>query len=105
MTGNELVTRRHLMSILAAAGLGSSITNSSRLYGLQGYGDWIKYSGNPVLGGEYGTCFDICVLRESGKFKMWVSWRPKQSVAITESEDGIHWNATEIVLGPRPESG
>ena len=25
---------------------------------------WQKYEGNPVLGGQYGTCFDICVLKE-----------------------------------------
>lgn len=36
---------------------------------------------------------------------MWVSWRPKKSVALTESLDGIHWGAPEIVLGPRPETG
>ena len=36
---------------------------------------------------------------------MWVSWRPRQSVAITESADGINWNAPQIVLGPRPETG
>jgi predicted GH43/DUF377 family glycosyl hydrolase len=65
----------------------------------------VKYADNPVLGGQYGTCFDISVLRESEIFKMWVSWRPKQSIAITESKDGIHWSAPAIVLGPRPESG
>jgi len=36
---------------------------------------------------------------------MWVLWRPKQSVAITESWDGIHWSPLETVLGPRPEAG
>ena len=66
---------------------------------------WQKFHGNPVLGGEYGTCFDVSVLLEAGKYRMWVSWRPKQSVAITESQDGIHWSPPEIVLGPRPESG
>ncbi len=69
------------------------------------YAGWVKYEGNPVLGGQYGTCFDICVLRELGKFRMWVSWRPKQSVAITESINGIHWKPPEIVLGPRTETG
>lgn len=66
---------------------------------------WVKYEGNPVLGGQYGTCFDICVLREAGQYRMWVSWRPKQSVAITESKDGIHWKPPQIVLGPRHETG
>jgi hypothetical protein len=36
---------------------------------------------------------------------MWVSWRPKQSVAITERTDGIHWNPSEVVIGPKPETG
>jgi predicted GH43/DUF377 family glycosyl hydrolase len=75
------------------------------LFGLQKEGGWEKYQGNPVLGGQYGTCFDICVLRESGRYRMWVSWRPKQSIAITESEDGIHWRAPEIVLPPDKSTG
>jgi hypothetical protein len=29
-------------------------------------GAWTKYEGNPVLGGQYGTCFDICALLENG---------------------------------------
>jgi predicted GH43/DUF377 family glycosyl hydrolase len=75
------------------------------LYGLGDDSGWIKYEGNPVFGGQYGTCFDVCVLLESGTYRMWVSWRPKQSVAITESKDGIHWSPPEIVLPPEPESG
>jgi len=99
------MTRRKLMSMLAAAGVGSSLSCSSRLYGLAETAGWVKYAGNPVLGGEYGTCFDVCVLQQAGKYRMWVSWRPKQSVAITESQDGIHWSPPEIVLGPDPETG
>jgi predicted GH43/DUF377 family glycosyl hydrolase len=67
-------------------------------------GGWQKFPGNPVLGGQYGTCFDICVLRENGKFRMWLSWRPKKAIAVSESPDGIHWSAPEIVLGPKPDS-
>ncbi|HTA29557.1 MAG TPA: glycosyl hydrolase family 65 protein, partial [Candidatus Cybelea sp.] len=67
---------------------------------------WEKYSGNPVMGGKYGTCFDISVLRESDSYRMWVSWRPKQSVALVESKDGLHWSEPpQIVLGPRKETG
>jgi len=66
---------------------------------------WQKYRGNPVLGGEYGTCFDICVIKDDGKFRMWLSWRPKKSVALSESGDGIHWSAPRIVLAPNPASG
>jgi sucrose-6-phosphate hydrolase SacC (GH32 family) len=68
-------------------------------------GGWVKYSGNPVLGGQYGTCFDVAVLKDRVEYRMWVSWRPKQSVALVESKDGIHWTAPEIVLGPRKGSG
>jgi predicted GH43/DUF377 family glycosyl hydrolase len=67
---------------------------------------WEKYSGNPVMGGKYGTCFDISVLKEADRYRMWVSWRPKQSIALVESMDGVHWSEPpRIVLGPRQESG
>ncbi len=61
---------------------------------------WEKYSGNPVLGGSLGTCFDVTVMRENGSYRMWFSWRPKKSVALVESEDGIHWGEPSIALGP-----
>src|ERR1700746_2136738 len=67
-------------------------------------GGWRKYEGNPVLGGSLGTCFDVALLREGTKYRMWFSWRPKKSVALVESADGIHWSEPEIVLGPNPES-
>lgn len=66
---------------------------------------WVKYAEDPVLGGDLGTCFDISVLKEKGVFRMWFSWRPKQSIALTESKDGIHWSAPQIVLGPNSASG
>lgn len=99
------MTRRELMIALGATAAGSTISRASGLLGPEGVDGWIKYQGNPVLGGQYGTCFDVCVLHEDGKYRMWVSWRPKQSVAITESKDGIHWSQPEIVLGPRTETG
>lgn len=67
-------------------------------------GGWQKYEHNPVLGGDLGTCFDISVLREGDKYRMWFSWRPKKSVAVTESSDGITWQAPQIVLGPNGET-
>jgi beta-1,2-mannobiose phosphorylase / 1,2-beta-oligomannan phosphorylase len=70
-----------------------------------GNSGWEKYTGNPVLGGQYGTCFDVCVLHEGGLYKMWVSWRPKKSIALTESKDGVHWNPPMVVLGPDPSTG
>src|SRR5215469_16380749 len=66
---------------------------------------WEKYSGNPVLGGKYGTCFDISVLKEGDGYRMWFSWRPKASVALVESEDGFHWSTPVIVLSPNKASG
>jgi predicted GH43/DUF377 family glycosyl hydrolase len=93
------------MVVLAAAAATPNLARAERLLGSGEKNDWVKYTGNPVLGGQYGTCFDICVLREAGKFRMWVSWRPQQSVAITESTDGINWKAPQIVLSPRPETG
>lgn len=66
---------------------------------------WHKYSGNPVLGGKLGTCFDISVLKKGNNYLMWFSWRPRKSIALVESRDGIHWSSPVIVLGPNPGSG
>lgn len=93
------------MLLMAAAGIEPSLSRAARHVADDGVDGWVKYSGNPVLGGQYGTCFDICVLREDDKFRMWVSWRPKQSVAVAESKDGIHWSPPEIVLAPNRETG
>jgi predicted GH43/DUF377 family glycosyl hydrolase len=68
-------------------------------------GGWVKFEGNPVLGGELGTVFDLAVLKEGDRFRMWFSWRPKASVALVESRDGIHWSEPVIVLGPNEASG
>lgn len=66
---------------------------------------WVKYQGNPVLGGAYGTCFDISVMKDGDLYRMWFSWRPQKSVALVESKDGLHWSEPRIVLGPRKETG
>lgn len=69
-------------------------------------GGWRKFEGNPVLGDpEMGTCFDVHVHRIGNGYRMYFSWRPKRSVAFTESADGIHWGAPRLLLSPRPESG
>ena len=65
----------------------------------------MKYDKNPVLGGSLGTCFDMSVLREGDKYRMWFSWRPKQSIALVESKDGLAWGEPAIVLGPNKASG
>lgn len=61
---------------------------------------WIKSPNNPVLGGSLGTCFDVCLLKEQGIYRMWFSWRPKDSIAYVESADGISWDEPIIALGP-----
>ena len=65
---------------------------------------WVKYEGNPVLGGKLGTCFDISVLKDGDAYRMWFSWRSKKSVALVESKDGTHWGDPVIVLGPNKET-
>ena len=64
-------------------------------------GSWRKYENNPVLGGDLGTCFDVAVLRDGRVYKMYFSWRPRRSLALVESTDGIHWSDPRIVLDPR----
>jgi predicted GH43/DUF377 family glycosyl hydrolase len=66
---------------------------------------WRKFEQNPVLGGALGTCFDAFVVKEEGVFRMWFSWRPKRSIALTESSDGVRWSEPVIVLAPNPTSG
>jgi len=66
--------------------------------------NWVKYENNPVFGGELGTCFDVSILREDGKFRMWFSWRPQKSIAITESINGIHWSQPMLVLCPNDDT-
>jgi predicted GH43/DUF377 family glycosyl hydrolase len=66
---------------------------------------WEKYSQNPVLGGDLGTCFDISVLKGNDGYRMWFSWRPQASIALVESKDGFHWSTPLIVLAHNPESG
>ncbi|MGB2754334.1 MAG: hypothetical protein WBD75_08175 [Phycisphaerae bacterium] len=51
----------------------------------------MKSDSSPVLGGKLGTCFDVARLKEGDKFRLGFSWRPKASVALTESPDGKAW--------------
>src|SRR5262249_8674879 len=65
---------------------------------------WVKYEKNPVLGGRLGTCFDVSLLRE-GAYRMWFSWRPRQSIALVEGKDGLTWSKPVVALGPNKASG
>ena len=66
---------------------------------------WRKSLHNPVLGGTLGTCFDITMLKEGDLYRMWFSWRPQKSIALSESTDGISWSTPQIVLGPDEQTG
>ncbi len=66
---------------------------------------WVKYEKNPVLGGSLGTCFDVSVLRDGDRYRMWFSWRPKKSIALVESDDGLSWGEPAVVFGPNEASG
>lgn len=85
--------------VVLLAGAGAPLAQPA-----QTSGGWTKYPGNPVLGGTLGTCFDICVLKEKDRYRMWFSWRPKASIALTESRDGIHWSEPTVVLGPNAQT-
>ncbi|MDR1464713.1 MAG: hypothetical protein LBJ11_05370 [Oscillospiraceae bacterium] len=67
-------------------------------------GGWEKLP-EPVLGGEYGVMFDPFVLREEGVYRMLVSWRQEQGLALSESEDGQRWSAPELILTSNLASG
>ena len=66
---------------------------------------WRKSPSNPVLGGKLGTCFDVSVIKDGEGFRMWFSWRPKHSIALSESRDGVRWSKPTIVLRPNRASG
>lgn len=66
---------------------------------------WRKHPGNPVLGGALGTCFDVALLAEKEKFRMWFSWRPQKSLAVVSSPDGVSWSEPVPCLGPEPSTG
>lgn len=64
-------------------------------------GGWIKYENNPVLGGNLGTIFDVSVLKNNhGVYQMYCSWRPKKSIALSESKDGLNWTPPVLCLCP-----
>ena len=67
-------------------------------------GGWEKVGKEPVLGAEYGTTFDVCVLRENGLYQMWFSWRNVRLIAYTQSADGIRWELPRAVLTAVPGS-
>jgi predicted GH43/DUF377 family glycosyl hydrolase len=85
-----------VMLLVAAGALFSNVLTT----GAGTSAGWRKYASNPVIGGKLGTVFDVTVLKEKDKYRMWASWRPKKSIALFESSDGMHWGEPTIVLGP-----
>jgi predicted GH43/DUF377 family glycosyl hydrolase len=66
---------------------------------------WVKYENNPVLGGgDLGTVFDVSLLKDDGGYKMYNSWRPKKSLALSVSADGKQWSRPQIILPPNSET-
>jgi predicted GH43/DUF377 family glycosyl hydrolase len=105
MRTNYPWSRRQLIQFIAAGAASPTLASVAHALDMPAVAGWEKYKGNPVLGGQYGTCFDVCLLYENDVYRMWVSWRPKKSVAIVESKDGISWSAPEIVLPPETSTG
>ena len=102
LRGIALVAVCATLGMTAAPARASESGRSSR----EATGGWKKFEGNPVMGGTYGTCFDVSVLRDGDAYRMWLSWRPQKSLALVESRDGSHWSEPPtVVLGPRPETG
>ena len=68
--------------------------------------NFVKHTSNPVFGGPaLGTCFDVYVTRMDDRYRMDFSWRPKRALAVTFSDDGIHWEEPRITLESDPTTG
>lgn len=62
-------------------------------------GGWVKYEINPVLGGRLGAIYDACVLKnKDGTFQLYFSWYDRNSIAVTESKDGVNWSSPLICI-------
>ena len=104
-THSSPVTRRHFLHAAAATFGTAALPVATPAADADTAGGWVKSAANPVLGGKLGTCFDVCVLKDGGVFRMWFSWRPKASLALVESKDGVKWGEPKIVLGPDTATG
>lgn len=69
-------------------------------------GGWVKYEGNPILGGDLGTIFDVSIMKDAnGKYMMYNSWRTQKSIALSYSDDGFKWNSPVICFPFNNETG
>ena len=81
---------------------------SCLLSGASNAGGWKDLPSNPVLGSaDLGTCFDVNVVTNGpAPYTMYFSWRKHHVIALSRSEDGIHWSQTpEVCLESNPMSG
>lgn len=62
-------------------------------------GAWTKRAEGPVLDDRYGILFDVCLLREAGRYRMWFSWKDR-GIGLVESADGVAWEEPVLVLPP-----
>ncbi|MBR5868777.1 MAG: hypothetical protein IKZ21_04970 [Clostridia bacterium] len=68
-------------------------------------GSFQKHEKSPVFGSrETGTMFDAYVWHQNDRLRMDISWRPKDSLAVTFSDDGVTWEEPVITLGPDRDS-
>ncbi|HKG06363.1 MAG TPA: hypothetical protein VKB19_07895 [Pedobacter sp.] len=100
MTNSSRTTNKIINSVAAAMML--TLSFGTLCHAQETVAGWVKYENNPVLGGDFGTIFDISVLRETNGYSMWSSWRPKKSIALSTSKDGLAWTDPIPVLMPNP---
>lgn len=103
------ITRRDFLKISMSAATVISASSGCKpsvlnLSSDETHGGWVKYSNNPVLGGGFGICFDCFVIKQDDVYRMWFSWRPKKSIALVESVDGVSWSEPQVVLSPNPDN-
>lgn len=68
-------------------------------------GSFEKYA-SPVFGDRTtGTMFDAFIRRYGERLRMDVSWRTRNSLAVSFSDDGMKWTDPVITLSPDPGSG
>jgi beta-1,2-mannobiose phosphorylase / 1,2-beta-oligomannan phosphorylase len=65
---------------------------------------WNKSPENPVIKWDnWGTMFDPCILIDEAphhRYRMYLSWRPQNAIALCESDDAVTWSAPRIVMAP-----
>lgn len=60
---------------------------------------WSKHPDGPVVDGRHGILFDVCLLKEEGRYRMWFSWK-ERGIGLVESADGVSWDEPRLVLPP-----